>query len=517
MEVALSYAYTGHVRIDLHNALRIFLLALNLRCSFMMERCIDFLRTRVSRENIVDVWSVANSTSHGELISLCLPVVRTHFEDLSNSPRFCSFMEPEVLAVILADPLIEKSGSNEPIDVVNNEKQESIKVRALSTWLRRENPNETNEDRVNRFQRLLSFVDLCAISHDILISLYSNATVLKVSKVYLDLITSALRRPKHIPASPHAETYFNFHITRSSSQENQILIYGFSNTNVNECVLVNAPQILVGPDVRHVLPYRKGCSISRLQRWVCIIGGEEAVSSTSTSIFDILNLDTGRFFRGPALQEPRTDHSTVGADKNIFVFGGESGKWIISSCETYDSQTNRWTKLPNMPIARAASSAVVIPNEGILVVGGRIYGATWKLFNTNQAHILQSTGDQKWEWKNLPSMLSERIKPGIVYFKGTVFVAGGNVADHFDIEMLPMSFSNTPEPQWMFVSLMEFPPQHPYSFIVADERLFLMHGEGDVLEYTPSTASGGKASSSEIWKPFSRINHVRKPIFLAYH
>lgn len=120
-----------------------------------------------------------------------------------------------------------------------------------------------------------------------------------------------------------------------------------------------------------------------------------------------------------------------------------------------------------MPTAKAASSAIVIHDEGIFAVGGRNHNIAKKLTYTNQAQILQSIGNQKWTWLHLPSMLSERTMPGIAYFIG-------NVASHFDIEMMQMPPLGRSKPQWMFVSLMEFPRQHPYSSIVVNERLFLM-------------------------------------------
>ncbi|KAM7539182.1 hypothetical protein Aperf_G00000050476 [Anoplocephala perfoliata] len=481
IEVALSYAYTGRIRIDRNNAVRLFLLAINLQCSYMTERCIDFLRTRISRENVVEVWAVANSTLNDELITICKPVIRTHFEDLAINRRFCISMEPEGMAAILADPLIDKCDFDKSNKSDETKEAESLKLLALSTWLNEKNPNETTGERVDRFQNLLSLLDLCALHLDIVISLHATAAVLNVSKVYGDRITTALKQPRHIPASPNTANFS--HNMRNSVQENQVLVYGSTNTNDAEYILVNAPQIHAGPEVRYDLPYRNGCSVLRFRRWVCIIGGVQAPPGTAlTSAFDILNLDTGRLFRGPEMQKPRHYHSAVGTDKNIFVFGGEnSNEMTLYSCETFNCVSNKWTELPNMPTARAASSAVVIPEEGVLVVGGRNHGFANRLTYKKQAEILQSTGDQRWTWSRLPSMLSERTMPGIAYFNGSVFVAGGNVTNHFDIEMMQMPPPVNSKHQWVFVSLMEFPPRHPYSLIAVNERLFLMQAHRVVL------------------------------------
>lgn len=155
--------------------------------------------------------------------------------------------------------------------------------------------------------------------------------------------------------------------------------------------------------------------------------------------------------------------------------------WVIISLTFASfniSSTLRWILLPQMPSPRTATSAVAVPKEGILVVGGRTPNLVKKFVSTNHTQILQNnlktTGEQKWIWSRLPSMLSERIKPGVAYFDGSVFVAGGNVAKHFDIEMMLISPEGISKSQWVFVSLMEYAPQYPYSLIVANERLFLM-------------------------------------------
>lgn len=140
-----------------------------------------------------------------------------------------------------------------------------------------------------------------------------------------------------------------------------------------------------------------------------------------------------------------------------------------------------------MPTARAKTSAVCIPSEGVLVVGGEYHeyvNSSW--FSTGTRTIspcnlvqllrgdLEGGSEQKWSWTQLPSMVCKRKYPGIAYFNGSVFVAGGNVGGHFDIEQMRYPVGANTKAQWTIISLMELPPMHPYSLVVHNGRMLLI-------------------------------------------
>ncbi|VUZ40110.1 unnamed protein product [Hymenolepis diminuta] len=249
VEEVLSYAYSGRVRIDLGNVIRLFLLALNLECSCITDWCIDFLRTRVSPKNIIEIWSVANATLNEELIEICIPVMRANFQDLATNPRFCTSMEPDGMALILSDPLIDKWNFDDQMDV-----EQDPKLKALSIWL---NNFTSNEKRVNQFQTLLGLLDMCAIQLDIVIFLHATAAELKLPKFYRDQITRALKQPRRIPAGKFC---FSDN-TLTSERYNQILVFGSSDPLKEQCIIANVPQIQSGFNVKLVLPYRNDCSV----------------------------------------------------------------------------------------------------------------------------------------------------------------------------------------------------------------------------------------------------------------
>lgn len=53
------------------------------------------------------------------------------------------------------------------------------------------------------------------------------------------------------------------------------------------------------------------------------------------------------------------------------MFGGfTNGDIVIQDCEKYDIENNTWTKINSMIYHRALSSACVIDQENIFIVGG---------------------------------------------------------------------------------------------------------------------------------------------------
>uniref|UniRef100_A0A5K3FY64 BTB domain-containing protein n=1 Tax=Mesocestoides corti TaxID=53468 RepID=A0A5K3FY64_MESCO len=83
-EAVVVFAYTGSIEISMDNAVRLFLLASNLGSRTITSWCAEFLRTRVSRENVEQIWSVANATKNTQMIDICVPVIAAHFDSITT-------------------------------------------------------------------------------------------------------------------------------------------------------------------------------------------------------------------------------------------------------------------------------------------------------------------------------------------------------------------------------------------------------------------------------------------------
>ncbi|KAH9281704.1 Kelch-like protein 7 [Echinococcus granulosus] len=463
VEAALSYAYTGVVQINSNNALCLFLLAVNLGCEIIMDWCVDFLSSRVNLDNVAEVWAVANSTLHEKLMTLCLPVIRVHFEKLITNSVFSAFMEPKGMAALVADPLVEAKKEGEvEVDI--------LKQWAICCWLDNSCPANASNYRVDQFQRLISYLNMKALPLDILSLLRDMAIELNVLNEHREQITKALKDQRGVLAPPATSS-------SPSLWRRDLLAYGSFDKSRQKCLLTGIPELESGSDFQFTLPYREGCAVVYIRNWVCVIGGGSPVGSSEV---DVLNLDSGELTKGPRMQTARTLHAAVATNSLIFVFGSRNikKKESNSSCEV-------WSSLPNMPTASDSSVAVVVPGEGVLVVGGVSNG-----FRNIDTQLLcgdvEGAVEQEWSWRHLPSMLKARRCPSGAYFKGHVFVAGGNVGGFRDIESLCIPYKENTSPQWTMVTMFPWPSVGPNNLFVFRERMFFIYGNGTVMIYSPA-------------------------------
>lgn len=81
-------------------------------------------------------------------------------------------------------------------------------------------------------------------------------------------------------------------------------------------------------------------------------------------------------------------------------------------------------------------------------------------------------------------MLSSRKRPGIAYFNGFVYVAGGNLAKHSDVEKLPVSKCEF-RLQWTIVSLLKSPLHQPCNLFVFDGEMCILRKHPKQLTLIP--------------------------------
>jgi sarcosine oxidase gamma subunit len=58
------------------------------------------------------------------------------------------------------------------------------------------------------------------------------------------------------------------------------------------------------------------------------------------------------------------------SDGKVLIVGGAGAQAFLSSSELYDPASNSFAVGPSMSTARAALAATLLPNGGVLVVGG---------------------------------------------------------------------------------------------------------------------------------------------------
>jgi hypothetical protein len=70
----------------------------------------------------------------------------------------------------------------------------------------------------------------------------------------------------------------------------------------------------------------------------------------------------------PPMHTARINHAAVYHSQYLYVLGGYKGR-ELSECERYSSAESRWKKLPALPVAGGAMSAVEVENS-LYALGG---------------------------------------------------------------------------------------------------------------------------------------------------
>uniref|UniRef100_A0A5K3G0Q1 Secreted protein n=1 Tax=Mesocestoides corti TaxID=53468 RepID=A0A5K3G0Q1_MESCO len=86
------------------SALCLCMLATNLGCVTAATWCIEYLRPRICRNNIANIWLIGIATRNTDMLSICVPVIADHFESVvSLLPSRYSLSELEILATVIRD------------------------------------------------------------------------------------------------------------------------------------------------------------------------------------------------------------------------------------------------------------------------------------------------------------------------------------------------------------------------------------------------------------------------------
>ncbi|EUB55591.1 hypothetical protein EGR_09531 [Echinococcus granulosus] len=158
-----------------------------------------------------------------------------------------------------------------------------------------------------------------------------------------------------------------------------------------------------------------------------------------------------------------------------------------------------------MPSARGDTSALNIPDIGIVVVGG------YNEYVSNSAEMLTEDplDESGWRWIKLNPMLEGRAKPGIAYFNGCVVVAGENSGRELTVEFLPLTSVEQPTAQWTRLHGVDKGWRQYTSLVTFNNRLIMLTSnvrKGDAYEFLPT--EGANSLANFTWKPLFRVDNV---------
>uniref|UniRef100_A0A5K3G2I7 BACK domain-containing protein n=1 Tax=Mesocestoides corti TaxID=53468 RepID=A0A5K3G2I7_MESCO len=506
VEAVVVFAYTGSIEISMDNAVRLFLLASNLGSRTITSWCAEFLRPRVSKENVEQIWSVANATKNTQMIDICVPVIAAHFDSITTQVTFHSTTELDSLSSLLGDDRL--------VGVA-----EAAKLRTIAKWFEgnstanKENVtafvDKDDDSRDATFKDLVGAVALRKITSGDFAEFCMSDCWINLQREFRDLISNAWKEARRIrPFQDYLIALMN-HPPYVLFICNEVTFATSKWKEIEKKIIASADEVLPTVDVnfRHTLPSRRGCAVVVLNDSIYMIGGRNEKREVSRLVDRVDPFDGSVSSSTPMVQARRScsaaaDDAVKG--QQLFVFGGHDGDTQISSCEKFDPATNRWTSLPDMPTRRENSGAVGVPGVGVVVVGGYIYGRG----TLDTAELLscstEDNGVENWSWRQLAPMLKRRSFPGVANFRGRVVVADRD--NRIECLRLPADDSNPG--QWTQLHALKKGLPEIGSPVVLNERLLLADCHGNVHEFFPASESEPLTLETFTWKPIFTIQNV---------
>nr|CDS34240.2 intracisternal A particle promoted polypeptide [Hymenolepis microstoma] len=459
----VDFAYTGEIIINVENVLGIYLMAHNLGYNKLINWTTDFIKTRLDRLNLMEVWSAGNVTSNNDLIDVCIPRIAGDFERLASSQRFFQYVGVEQLPLILKSPWICDGN-------------EAIKFKALCTWLHASSLTLERSKREKDFHRLLELINLNKLPKEFVIET-------SVSGSDFNLSENARRT--------FLDTFMN--LKGSARKRTKTLIFVHGRKDDSSCgVLETIPKLSGRRNSSFPLIHRLHSCTVALDGSVYTLGGRNKFDE-SISRVERINPQNGEVTVLQSMIEERDGHSAVARDHAILVFGGynKENDTILDSCEEFTPATNTWVELPQMPTPRYDTGAAHIPGVGEIIVGG------WTETGDDAPAV-----DNAEIFLTNSSPLGSRANPSAEFFNGKVYVAGDSEDSTSSLEMLSM-FTEV-SPQWTKVITISFDPDSMISF---NGSLLFATNNGRIYELQFNKDDGFSSKHEYCWKLITELDY----------
>ncbi|KAM7542109.1 hypothetical protein Aperf_G00000012964 [Anoplocephala perfoliata] len=287
----IEFAYTGRIRINSLNVVRLYLLSQNLGCARLIAWCVHFIKTRIENLNLNEIWSVANVTANEELKGVCVCLMAKNFELYSRSKRFFVHTRVEDLRALLSNSEIRST------DATN-------KLSTISSWMAAADSATERVKRESEFENLLEDIDLGGLPKSFFIDLAMENT-------HIDLSEAC------------------------------------------KAILSSFPEIEGGINCKFLVPRRDNVAVLAFKDDIFIIGGRTQ-TKVSVSQVDKVDTRSGNITSVQSMLCRRDGASAVVSGQSIFVFGGYdiTRRTTLSSCEKYDPSSNRMQMGPDLQIGR---------------------------------------------------------------------------------------------------------------------------------------------------------------------
>jgi N-acetylneuraminic acid mutarotase len=166
-----------------------------------------------------------------------------------------------------------------------------------------------------------------------------------------------------------------------------------------------------------------------LNHKVYLVGGKGIDSKTSNRLF-IYDPATGKWQEGKSMPTARYALTVDFIDGILFAVGGKNKELMgyahesLSTNESYDPTTNKWTTKTNMPTARHHAASAVVDGK-LYVIGGR---------NTNFLQRQYLDNNEMYEtktdtWQMLEPAPTKRSASDTAVVDHEIHIFGGEICD----------------------------------------------------------------------------------------
>ncbi|VUZ40643.1 unnamed protein product, partial [Hymenolepis diminuta] len=316
---AVEYAYGGIDNISLETAVRLYLLAHNLKNKGLVDMCTKFLCDRIEKINVGEVWSAANATKNEVLIGVCAPLVAMKWEMFATSRLFHENTEIEGMMSLLCCPEMAQES-----DV--------SRVMALLEWRDASRDEKTHTARTNAFTDmvpLLGIQDTPKLITDLFV------LGIPIPEEWRWCLAEGRQTAKENPiasssmpltsSGPKGQTFVSQERLAVFGRQNNAIHVWVYNT---ECSKV---------DVKLKIPEKGHTEIFVFQNKLVLIGGDP--ESKSVDLFDP---STGQLSSLPDMIQARHLPACVTTESEIFVFScfSQNSAGVFSN-EVYETASGR--------------------------------------------------------------------------------------------------------------------------------------------------------------------------------
>ncbi|MDE0468577.1 MAG: hypothetical protein OYL97_16120 [Candidatus Poribacteria bacterium] len=178
--------------------------------------------------------------------------------------------------------------------------------------------------------------------------------------------------------------------------------------------------------------WRYGNTAAAVYGKIYIIGGYDLHKNLggrapALSIVDVYDTQTNTWHKVANMPTPRVAPQTAVFSNEIYVFGGYDRKGRRGArrnkktVEMYDTQTDTWIKKRDMPSLRMDFTTAVVDGK-IYVIGGRVEHQPFKPMPTNLVEVYDPLINK---WEKRADMPTARAGADAVVVDGKVYVLGG--------------------------------------------------------------------------------------------